>query len=67
MFKETKTLYNIEELKNLNIENCTNFKKMFSSCELLSDIKPLEKLECIKLYFLLVCSVNSNHYLILTH
>ena len=65
MFKEYNILYNIEELKNLNIENCTNFKEMFISCELLSDIKPLENWNVSNCA--VICSVNVNHYLILNH
>ena len=41
MFKSCKNLKNIEELKYLNIKNCSNFKDMFYGCSL-KDIKPLE-------------------------
>ena len=42
MFYKCKTLYNIEELKYLNTEYCTDFSEMFNECSLLSDIKSLE-------------------------
>ena len=42
MFYKCKTLYNIEELKYLNTEYCTDFSEMFNECSLLSNIKSLE-------------------------
>ena len=42
MFKSCKTLKNIEELKYLNVNDCTNFSYMFYECTSLKDIKPLE-------------------------
>ena len=43
MFYESKSLYNIEELKYLDISKCTDFSSMFFNCSSLSDIKTLEK------------------------
>ena len=42
MFYGCKTLYNIDELKYLNSNFCTNFSFMFCGCSYLSDIKSLE-------------------------
>ncbi len=39
MFYKCETLYNIDELKYLNTNYCTNFSHMFFSCQYLSDIK----------------------------
>jgi len=42
MFKGVTSLKNIEELKNLNTEEVTDFSSMFSYCSTLQDIKGLE-------------------------
>ena len=42
MFKGVTSLKNIEELKNLNTEEVTDFSGMFSYCSTLQDIKALE-------------------------
>ena len=43
MFYDCKTLYNIEELKNLNTDYCTNFRDMFRNCSSLLNMKKLKK------------------------
>ena len=48
MFYGCKSLYNIEELKYLDVSKCTNFSYMFWGCYSLSDIKPLEKWDVSK-------------------
>ena len=42
MFESYKNLKNIEELKYLNLRDCTNFNHIFYGCSSLRDIKPLE-------------------------
>ena len=42
MFNGAISLVNIEELKYLNTETINNFSGMFSHCESLTDIKPLQ-------------------------
>ena len=41
MFKDAKSLENIEGLENLNTKNVSNFSWIFYHCSSLSDIKPL--------------------------
>ena len=48
MFYECKSLYNIDELKYLDVSKCTDFGCMFYGCSSLSDIKPLEKWDVSK-------------------
>ena len=48
MFYECKSLYNIDELKYLDVSKCTDFSSMFSDCSSLSDIKSLEKQDVSK-------------------
>ena len=43
MFFQCKTLYNIDELKYLNTNHCFDFSSIFSGCDLLENVKPLEK------------------------
>ena len=43
MFFNCKTLYNIDELKYLNTNHCFDFSSIFSGCDLLENVKPLEK------------------------
>ena len=48
MFYEIHSIYNIDELKYLNVSKCTSFRSMFYHCSSLSDIKPLEKWDVSK-------------------
>ena len=42
MFKDAKSLINIEGLKNLNTRNVKNFSYMFNGCSSLTNVNPLE-------------------------
>ena len=48
MFYGCKSLYNIDELKYLDVSRCHYFSYMFDGCSQLSDIKPLEKWDVSK-------------------
>jgi hypothetical protein len=48
MFYDCKSLYNIEELKYLDVSKCTNFSYMLFCCSSLSDKRPLENWDVSK-------------------
>ena len=49
MFKECKSLVNINDLKYINLQNVTSIKNIFYRCESLKDIKSLENWDVSKL------------------
>ena len=49
MFKDCKSLVNINDLKYINLQNVTSIKNIFYGCESLKDIKSLENWDVSKL------------------